>query len=415
MATGGHIALAGGGQFTLVSGGQIHGQQKTIELLKRAFSLIYNSQQYSRSAWFIWNLADKQVQELDKQKKLLTDLQNLQESFELLDLDEDTFKELGEALREYDITVRDAAHLTLLVEKTKEQYKQLDKNKRDALTLYNKENANKIKLLSDLQLSQRNSDQVAKRSALLSDTEKLCEKLSTLKTFSNGYKFLAILAEINSLRKMLEDYEALILRKAENDLRLQHASKELIDFKKKETEHVLQFARSGAAATAIEKLLAKHNKQAYLEQFIEGNKKEILEIFRMIHTPKEFTDLKFHEDGDIVLVRENGKDASLSEISTGQRSALSLAVFSALNRKLKKGPNMLMFDDPVANVDDLNVLSYFDYLREVAIRGNRQIFFATANENLAFLFAQKFSFLEKEFVTIPLGNKPELQTEATGS
>jgi DNA repair exonuclease SbcCD ATPase subunit len=392
---------------------EIHVQQKTIELLKRAFTLIYNSQQYSRGAWFTWNLSGKQLQELDKQKSILTDLQNLQESFELLDLDEDTYAELLEALKEYNITVKDAVQLSSIVEKTKEQQKQLDKDIRETLALYNKENDNRIKLLADLQLSQRNSDQVIKRSVLLSETEKLCEKLSTLKTFSNGYKFPAILSEINSLRKMLEDYEILVQRKIENDLRLQHTSKELNDLKKRETELALQFARSGAAASVIEKLLTKHNKQAYLEQFIEGNKKEILEIFRMIHTPKEFTDLKFNADGDIVLVRQNGKDASLSEISTGQRSALSLAVFSALNRKLKKGPNLLMFDDPVANVDDLNVLSYFDYLREVAIRGNRQIFFATANENLAFLFTQKFSFLDKEFVTIPLGNKIQLQEEAT--
>jgi len=59
-----------------------------------------------------------------------------------------------------------------------------------------------------------------------------------------------------------------------------------------------------------------------------------------------------------------------------------------------------MFDDPVANIDDLNILSYFDYLREIAVNGDRQIFFATANENAAFLFKQKFDFLGEDYFKI---------------
>lgn len=123
----------------------------------------------------------------------------------------------------------------------------------------------------------------------------------------------------------------------------------------------------------------------------------------MIHSPKEFDDLNFGAKGKLSLRRKHaGKNAPLTQISTGQRSALSLSIFSALNRKLKNGPDVLIFDDPVINVDDLNILSYLDYLREVALNGNRQIFFATANDNLAFLFTQKFKFLDKDFVTIEL-------------
>jgi hypothetical protein len=48
---------------------------------------------------------------------------------------------------------------------------------------------------------------------------------------------------------------------------------------------------------------------------------------------------------------------------------------------------------PAAHVDDLNVLSFLNYLREVALTGSRQIFFATANDKLATLFERKFDFL----------------------
>ena len=57
------------------------------------------------------------------------------------------------------------------------------------------------------------------------------------------------------------------------------------------------------------------------------------------------------------------------------------------------GAKILLIDDPIAHVDDLNCLSFLDYLRDVALQGKRQIFFATANEKIASLFERKFDFL----------------------
>jgi hypothetical protein len=57
---------------------------------------------------------------------------------------------------------------------------------------------------------------------------------------------------------------------------------------------------------------------------------------------------------------------------------------------------------PIAHVDDLNALSFLDYLREVAVRGKRQIFFATANDKLATLIERKFDFLGADFKKIAL-------------
>lgn len=52
-----------------------------------------------------------------------------------------------------------------------------------------------------------------------------------------------------------------------------------------------------------------------------------------------------------------------------------------------------MMDDPVTYADDLNTLSFFDYLRELVEQSGRQVFFATANTDVAFLFAKKFAYL----------------------
>ena len=53
----------------------------------------------------------------------------------------------------------------------------------------------------------------------------------------------------------------------------------------------------------------------------------------------------------------------------------------------------MLIDDPIAHVDDLNSLSFLDYLRDAVLAGNRQIFFSTANNKLATLFERKFDFL----------------------
>jgi DNA repair protein SbcC/Rad50 len=67
-----------------------------------------------------------------------------------------------------------------------------------------------------------------------------------------------------------------------------------------------------------------------------------------------------------------------------------------MNSRVGKNAPWLIFDDPVAQVDDLNILSFFDTLRELVVDGKRQVFFATANNRVANLFARKFDFLGPE-------------------
>lgn len=81
----------------------------------------------------------------------------------------------------------------------------------------------------------------------------------------------------------------------------------------------------------------------------------------------------------------------------GQRSALALSVFITLNSKLTNGLKYILLDDPIAFIDDLNILSFIDYLREILISSDKQIFFATANRDLAFLFSKKFEILGDDF------------------
>ena len=152
----------------------------------------------------------------------------------------------------------------------------------------------------------------------------------------------------------------------------------------------------------INQILTEDSREKILDHFFKKNEEEISEIFTRIHSPKEFTGLSI-ESGQINLQKgQLGKATPINEISTGQRSALALSIFLALNRKLKKGPNIIIFDDPVTYTDDLNILSFLDYLRTLIINESRQLVFATASKKIAGLFEKKFSFLDDEFKTFEL-------------
>ena len=166
-----------------------------------------------------------------------------------------------------------------------------------------------------------------------------------------------------------------------------------------------EYKRISDGLAVIDDILENHGESKVLGDFIENNEHEIQEIFQNIHSPKEFSSITFNESQNSVLLKRRIDDTEvpINKISTGQRSALALSIFLALNKKLKHGPNLILFDDPVTYTDDLNILSFLDYLREIIIHENRQIVFATANQKLAGLFEKKFAFLgEKHFKKFPL-------------
>ena len=120
-----------------------------------------------------------------------------------------------------------------------------------------------------------------------------------------------------------------------------------------------------------------------------------------IHAPSEF-DVEAGEEGLKISRRATKASVDLHEMSSGQRAAFTLSLFLAMNSRLKTGPRVIIFDDPVAHVDDINTLSFLDYLREIALAGERQLFFATADSKLAGLFARKFRFMGEQFKQVEL-------------
>lgn len=177
--------------------------------------------------------------------------------------------------------------------------------------------------------------------------------------------------------------------------------------KKDITELRLRHARIQTASAALSKLSSELSLESATAKSLRAIGREINDAFVRIHSPNEYEYVG--SQGVLLRSKESREDWTLDKVSTGQRAAFALSVFLAVNRTAAKAPPVILIDDPVAHVDDLNALSFLDYLRDLAITSKKQVFFATADARVAALFARKFSFLGDNFKRINLVR--ETQTE----
>lgn len=228
----------------------------------------------------------------------------------------------------------------------------------------------------------------------LAATESLRAKLGDFSSsfpWSGGRPIAELAVEAESVRKVAAELQAALSREiqakityTESITRKDHLERQLLELRPR-------MKRLTEAHSALESLQKEHSLKGAMESALHENRAGIEAIFSQIHSPAEFSGLG---SGLTTLVRKaDGSEAKLSEISTGQRAAFALSIFLAQNARLTVAPPVVLIDDPIAHVDDLNSLSFLDYLREVALTGRRQIYFATANDKLATLFERKFDFL----------------------
>nr|WP_315422402.1 hypothetical protein [uncultured Pedobacter sp.] len=234
-------------------------------------------------------------------------------------------------------------------------------------------------------------------------TQYYLEKFSETQniSFDEDKLFTSLQIETKILAEQVDEIRSdLSLKQKESGISSK-ANETIIEKSKIRVIALEQKGRIDESLNALEAMLSDHSEDSFLREFLESNKQEISNTFIAIHTPKEFKDIAI-KDGKIQLFKKNGEVTNLMRISTGQRSALALSLFLTLNNKLKNGPDILIFDDPVTFTDDLNILSFLDYLRELVINRNKQLFFATANENLSFLFQKKFKLLHEDYKHVTL-------------
>lgn len=158
--------------------------------------------------------------------------------------------------------------------------------------------------------------------------------------------------------------------------------------------------RLAAAQRVLDDIIENQSLDAATAAVIAATHKVADTIFGRIHAPAEYL---VTADSETPLKRRaNNVAVQLNQISTGQRAAYALSMFLAMNAQIKAGPRVILLDDPISHIDDLNALSFLDYLRNLVLQSDRQVFFATADEKIAGLFVHKFSFLGEQLQTIEL-------------
>jgi exonuclease SbcC len=157
--------------------------------------------------------------------------------------------------------------------------------------------------------------------------------------------------------------------------------------------------RLAKAEEALRRIKVDYSLEDGTRDALASIREQVSYIFARVHSPSEYElgDLS----GDALLVTREGKiPRGANQVSTGQRAALALSIFLSLNQSAERAPPIVLIDDPVAHVDDLNALSFFDYLRDLAVSERKQIFFATADTRVAALFQKKFEFLGQRYKQI---------------
>lgn len=258
-------------------------------------------------------------------------------------------------------------------------------------------------ILKALEIPVTESDPERHLQYLNETLNKIIEQFSVLYsflTFEDDDELIDIKTRVTKLHSSFQSY-----RKSLADQSQLNAARESILSAQHQIDELQPIVEKiKKALSVLHEILTTDNEEKILGEFLKANEKDIQNIFLTLHSPKEFSRIEFNYDEKNVSLYKLDSDraVSLNRISTGQRSALALSIFLALHKKVDKGPKILLFDDPVTYVDDLNILSFLDYLRELVIKENRQLFFATANQKLAGLFEKKFAFLGDQSQTLTL-------------
>ncbi len=189
----------------------------------------------------------------------------------------------------------------------------------------------------------------------------------------------------------------------------QHAEKTEVNARSELSERAQELQESTAQLSAasdrkenltraidvLSDIVEQHSLEQATQEALDSIRGHVSEIFARIHSPEEYTLGDFQSE-HLLVTRDGLRTHGASQVSTGQRAALALSIFLAMNRSAESAPPVLLIDDPIAHIDDLNALSFLDYLRDLAVSTRKQIFFATADARLAALFQRKFEFLGSE-------------------
>lgn len=213
-------------------------------------------------------------------------------------------------------------------------------------------------------------------------------------------------AETTPLEELRSEIEACVLlhdrarsaRQIENTAQseLQNKLQQLASANSKLDEERKVNENLARAQQVLSHIIENHSLDQATSMAFNAIKDRVSNVFARIHSPHEY-ELGDFSQGQLLVTRNDKQAREPHQVSTGQRAALALSIFLALNESASTAPPVILIDDPVAHIDDLNALSFLDYLRELVVWNKKQVFFATADIRLAALFERKFDFLGDRF------------------
>lgn len=220
------------------------------------------------------------------------------------------------------------------------------------------------------------------------------ESYSDRFSFSRNTPFSAFLVDIDAAKDIANEWEQSLSAESIAAAFVKETTSKRNSLEADVARLSSRIDRLTEAIRTFDKIQHQHSLESAMEESLSRNRNAIQTIFQRIHSPSEFSEIGSNL---ATLVRaQDGTVASLRQVSTGQRAAYALSLFLAQNAQVRAGPKIMLIDDPIAHVDDMNSLSFLDYLRDLVVTDDRQLFFATADEKLAALFQRKFEFLGDE-------------------
>ena len=148
------------------------------------------------------------------------------------------------------------------------------------------------------------------------------------------------------------------------------------------------------------------SREELTKKIITDNLNIIDSFFRLLTSSKDYSGLKVINNRLVAIKLISKEEISFPQMSTGQKVCLALSIMFTLFLNKRNAPNIIFFDEPVANLDSFHLLNLMDVLREFALN-NIQVVFTTTNPDIAKLFRRKFSFMEEDFCYYEIGKNSD--------
>ena len=293
-------------------------------------------------------------------------------------------KEL-DVLKERNVIVEQKIFLQKLCDERTVQVHQIDKKRRQILAYLEAECH-----LSDIQSQSCDQDMISVFEQNRKRLKTLLEEQDKHQTALGDYISVLHLIEKFIRNKRIEDDLSDLRKQEEKKRHLRDACKEEIDG-------------------------VQHHLEKFVDSYFELDL--INRLYNAIDPHPDYKEIQFKCDFKLknprlkVLLnsREDGKESIVPNLyfSTAQINILSFCIFlaKALFTTDNEGKNIdcIFIDDPIQALDDINILSIIDLLRNVAFSMDKQIVLTTHDRNFFELLQKKVpdTLFNSRFITLP--------------